>query len=322
MRTLASSVAAHAVLTAQRGATIPFRITHFALPLAAFVALMLLFASTSIDVNLAHAWAYDDALQVWVGRATLVGRRTAASRRTRCDPAGHPRAAWHARNRFLLGASARRASDRGVCARHDRAQLGSDRRLEARHECSVPLGSTGFRRPAARRRVVRDETTRLRAGGVLPRSTFSVRILAFRLLFRFQGSSTPAGQGGTLGRAGRRRHFAFGQEARGAHFLSHDICSAFVAWFVALATYSAWVQRPTPMTARNLAELPQGTDVDQHQFDCGDDQQRRAHTQAMTCNPQTRGDQQQRPAAGAQAANAWTWSRMLDHQRLRGSLLL
>ncbi len=68
MRTLASSVAAHAVLTAQRGATIPFRITHFALPLAAFVALMLLFASTSIDVNLAHAWAYDDALQVWVGR--------------------------------------------------------------------------------------------------------------------------------------------------------------------------------------------------------------------------------------------------------------
>ena len=40
--------------------------------------------------------------------------------------------------------------------------------------------------------------------------------------------------------------FAFGQEARGAHFLSHDVCSAFVAWFVALATYSAWVQRPTP----------------------------------------------------------------------------
>jgi membrane-associated PAP2 superfamily phosphatase len=34
--------------------------------------------------------------------------------------------------------------------------------------------------------------------------------------------------------------FAFGQEARGAHFLSHDLCSAFVSWFVALSTYLGW----------------------------------------------------------------------------------
>ena len=34
--------------------------------------------------------------------------------------------------------------------------------------------------------------------------------------------------------------FAFGQEARGAHFLSHDVSSAFIAWFVALGTYLAW----------------------------------------------------------------------------------
>ena len=50
--------------------------------------------------------------------------------------------------------------------------------------------------------------------------------------------------------------FAFGQEARGAHFLSHDVSSAFLAWFVALATYSVWVQRPTPMTARMFANCP------------------------------------------------------------------
>ena len=34
--------------------------------------------------------------------------------------------------------------------------------------------------------------------------------------------------------------FAFGQEARGAHFLSHDVSSAFLAWFVALGTYLVW----------------------------------------------------------------------------------
>ena len=32
--------------------------------------------------------------------------------------------------------------------------------------------------------------------------------------------------------------FAFGQEARGAHFLSHDLCSALIVWFVALGPYT------------------------------------------------------------------------------------
>jgi membrane-associated PAP2 superfamily phosphatase len=31
--------------------------------------------------------------------------------------------------------------------------------------------------------------------------------------------------------------FAFGQEARGAHFLSHDLWSAFIVWFVELGVY-------------------------------------------------------------------------------------
>ncbi len=37
--------------------------------------------------------------------------------------------------------------------------------------------------------------------------------------------------------------FAFGQEARGAHFLSHDLTSAAIAWYVVLALY-ALVLRP------------------------------------------------------------------------------
>jgi membrane-associated PAP2 superfamily phosphatase len=36
--------------------------------------------------------------------------------------------------------------------------------------------------------------------------------------------------------------FSFGQEARGAHFVSHDLWSAFVVWFVQLALY-AWAFR-------------------------------------------------------------------------------
>jgi membrane-associated PAP2 superfamily phosphatase len=47
--------------------------------------------------------------------------------------------------------------------------------------------------------------------------------------------------------------FAFGQEARGAHFLSHDVASAFLAWFVALGTYVSWrrlVRLRRPLNAR------------------------------------------------------------------------
>lgn len=45
--------------------------------------------------------------------------------------------------------------------------------------------------------------------------------------------------------------FAFGQEARGAHFLSHDLWSAAIVWFACLAVYTVgyrgdvWV-RPSP----------------------------------------------------------------------------
>lgn len=37
--------------------------------------------------------------------------------------------------------------------------------------------------------------------------------------------------------------FSVAQEGRGAHFLSHDLASAFLAWFVALALYPAILRR-------------------------------------------------------------------------------
>ena len=36
--------------------------------------------------------------------------------------------------------------------------------------------------------------------------------------------------------------FSIGQEARGAHFLSHDLTSAAIVWFVQLGLYS-WYRR-------------------------------------------------------------------------------
>jgi membrane-associated PAP2 superfamily phosphatase len=39
--------------------------------------------------------------------------------------------------------------------------------------------------------------------------------------------------------------FSIGQEARGAHFLSHDLVSAAIVWYVQLALY-AWMLKPSP----------------------------------------------------------------------------
>jgi membrane-associated PAP2 superfamily phosphatase len=44
--------------------------------------------------------------------------------------------------------------------------------------------------------------------------------------------------------------FSIGQEARGAHFLSHDLTSAAIVWFVQLWIYVKMLRpggvRPTP----------------------------------------------------------------------------
>jgi membrane-associated PAP2 superfamily phosphatase len=37
--------------------------------------------------------------------------------------------------------------------------------------------------------------------------------------------------------------FAIGQEARGAHFLSHDLAAAGIVWMVQLGWYAAWMRR-------------------------------------------------------------------------------
>ena len=38
--------------------------------------------------------------------------------------------------------------------------------------------------------------------------------------------------------------FSIGQEARGAHFLSHDLASAAIVWFVQLALYRVYAGAP------------------------------------------------------------------------------
>jgi membrane-associated PAP2 superfamily phosphatase len=50
--------------------------------------------------------------------------------------------------------------------------------------------------------------------------------------------------------------FAFAQEARGEHFISHDIWSAALLWFTSLGIYAGWLARsgnPVPGKSRGTA---------------------------------------------------------------------
>ena len=238
MQPWVSSVAAHAVPAGRRTATLPFRTTHFALPLAACVALTLLFASTSIDVSLAHAWAYDDALQLWLGRrrwwvevllhrggrdammlvivallATLamgfISARARAARRTAVYVLVTMTLSWG-----LVGGLKQVTN---VACPWDLQDFGGTRP----HIALLATRPLGFE-PAAC------------FPGAHSASGFSL----FAFYFAFRDHRPRAAKAALWLALAVGTAFALCQEARGAHFLSHDVCSAFIVWFVALATYS------------------------------------------------------------------------------------
>jgi membrane-associated PAP2 superfamily phosphatase len=49
--------------------------------------------------------------------------------------------------------------------------------------------------------------------------------------------------------------FSFGQEARGAHFVSHDLTSAGIVWFMQLLLY-VWILAPKARDLRGASESP------------------------------------------------------------------
>ena len=233
-----SSVASHALPAGRRTATLPFRATHLALPLAACVALMLLFASTSIDLSLAHAWAYDDALQLWLGRrrwwaevllhrggreamlviivallatlaAGLISVRARAARRTTVYVLVTITLSWG-----LVGGLKQVTN---VACPWDLQDFGGTRP----HIALLATRPLGFE-PAAC------------FPGAHSASGFSL----FAFYFAFRDHRPRVAKAALWVALLVGAAFALCQEARGAHFLSHDVCSAFIVWFVALATYS------------------------------------------------------------------------------------
>lgn len=73
-------------------------------------------------------------------------------------------------------------------------------------------------------------------------SGFSLICFYFVLIDKDQGAARIALVGALLTGC----LFAFAQEARGAHFLSHDLTSAAIVWYLQLALYALWEARLRP----------------------------------------------------------------------------
>jgi membrane-associated PAP2 superfamily phosphatase len=48
--------------------------------------------------------------------------------------------------------------------------------------------------------------------------------------------------------------FSLGQQARGAHFLSHDLASAALVWWVLLALYVRMLPPPVPPSEKDARQ--------------------------------------------------------------------
>jgi membrane-associated PAP2 superfamily phosphatase len=210
---------------------------HALLPGAAFVAMAVPFATTDLDRTIARAWAFDSALRAFPARnawwasdllhgggwyLVLILGLTAVGTWL----ASFFCAAWREYRRPALF----------VFVAIGVAILSVDILRELTNvDCPWDLAGFGGTRPYVSLFGNRPDS--------LPRATcfpgahsssgFALMAFYFALRERHGTAAVCA----LLLAIGIGAVFGIGQEARGAHFISHDLWSAFVVWFVELALY-------------------------------------------------------------------------------------
>ncbi len=212
-------------------------LTHGLLPAIAFLAVATLFAFTDLDLTIARAWAYDVAsggfpargawwakelihrwgkYGVWAVALASIGIWVGSFRSTR----------WREQRRaalfVVLGIGAGT-----LCV----AILKNVTNVD----CPWDLIGFGGTQPYVHLFADRPDSLPHAAcfPGAHSSSGFALMALYFALRERYR---RPAGCSLVLAIL-VGAVFSFGQEARGAHFLSHDLWSAFIVWFVELALY-------------------------------------------------------------------------------------
>ena len=237
--------------------------THAWIPLALFLPVFCGIEWFGLDRALAHALFYDTTADRWLG---------AGAGDWWADDLIHDAGRWLPRS---IGgrrpAGLARILQKVVCARgvaprlrlrvlrHDPRRAG--RAPEGLHECRLSLGPCGLRRRASLRHPVRRPSRLAAARGCFPgaHSSSGFALLAVYFALRDRARRARAWRWSARLAVGG---FSLGQEARGAHFLSHDLTSAAIAWFVLCAlllsrSLGRWTKRAVKQSrASEYAAMP------------------------------------------------------------------
>jgi len=218
-----------------------FWITHAWLPLLAFAVLATLLATTDIDPSITDRLYYDWQAHRFIGKDTWWARDLIHT--------GGRNAMRTVAAVALLMLVASLFGDRWRCWRRPAAFVftcmvgatlfvGTLKQV-TNVDCPWDLAQYGGTRPFVH--IFADRPDELPHAACFPgahsSSGFALVCFYFLLRDRRRGAARAALAGAlTVGAV-----FAFGQQARGAHFLSHDLWSACLVWFICLGLYAfAW----------------------------------------------------------------------------------
>lgn len=228
-----------------------FWISHVLWPAFGFVFALSLIGILDLDRRISHAFYYDAVSNHWLGNEGGLWARDFI----------HTGGRWLVRSLATVAiivwiatfcsrrlASWRRAAGYAVIALALSAGIVGGLKAVSNVDCPWDLAEFGGDRPYVGLFSERPESLPHAACFPGAHAASGFALVCGYFLFRDRSKRKAAMALGLAVLVGVA--FSFGQEARGAHFLSHDLTSAAIVWFVQLLLYAL-------ILAPRYAEIPQ-----------------------------------------------------------------
>lgn len=214
-----------------------FWFIHAAIPLLALIVVIAIAAYGTVDHAVARRWFFDSATSRWLGADTWWANQLihTGGRDAIRALASLALLLLLLSLRVLALRRWRRALGYFVVAIIASTLLVGALKQATNMDCPWDLQSFGGPRPVVHLFADRPDDLPRAACFPAAHSSSGFALMCCYFLLRHRGRAAALGGLGlglTVGAI-----FAFGQEARGAHFLSHDLCSALLVWLCCLALY-------------------------------------------------------------------------------------
>jgi membrane-associated PAP2 superfamily phosphatase len=222
---------------------------HAVLPALSFLAAFMIIAASDLDVQIADALFFDWSDNAWIGAHTWWAYDLI-----------HTGGSWFVRAVGLaalvtLGLSYWRPRWRGLCRGAAYLVLGlilvpsvvGTLKQVTNVDCPWDLDRYGGDRPYVS--LLADRPDELPSAHCYPGSHASSGFALMAFYFVLHGRRPRLARWTLFTAILLGTIFSFGQQARGAHFLSHDLASAAIAWFLLLGLWR-WLLATAPETVQ------------------------------------------------------------------------